>query len=56
MDAIFKEYGGIIIALVTIVALIAIITALTKADSSGVVYQAFSQVLDKLKSMGGLTT
>lgn len=52
MKVIFEEYAPIIITIAASIALIAIVNLLLKADSSGVVYQAFASVLEKLKTMG----
>ena len=52
MKVLFEEYAPIIITIIAVVALIAIIQLLLKADASGVVYQAFAAVMEKLKTLG----
>lgn len=52
MKVLFEEYAPVIITIITVVAVIAIIKLLLQPDASGVVYQAFAAVMEKLKTLG----
>lgn len=45
MKEIFQEYGGILITITAIIAVISVITALIGTDGNGVVGQAFSSLI-----------
>lgn len=45
MKEIFEQYGGAIVTVVAILALVAIASALLTSDSDGVVYKAFSDLI-----------
>jgi len=45
MKEVFEQYGGAIVTVVAILALIAIATALLTHNSNGIVYKAFSDLI-----------
>ncbi len=45
MKEIFQEYGGILITITAVIAVITVITALIGSDGNGVVGQAFSDLI-----------
>ena len=47
MKEIFEQYGGAIITVVAIMALVGVTTALVGSGESSVVYQAMSQLITK---------
>lgn len=50
MKEIFQEYGGILITVVAILALIAVITAVIGSDATGPIGLAFSRLIDNFVS------
>ncbi len=53
MDEIFKQYGSTIITVLAIVAVIGIITLVIGSDTSSIVYQAFSKLIENFYSSAG---
>ena len=47
MKEIFQEYGGILITVVAILAVIVVITAVIGKDENGAIGQAFMQIINK---------
>ena len=45
MKEVFQEYGGIIITIIAILALIAVITAVIGTNESGIIGRAFSELI-----------
>lgn len=50
MKEVFEQYGGAIITVVAILALIAIATSLLTKDSNGIVYKAFANLINNFYS------
>ena len=46
MKEIFQEYGGILITVVSILAVIVVITAVIGKDENGAIGQAFMQIIN----------
>lgn len=53
MKEVFQEYGGVIVTIVAIVALISVITALIGTEESGIVYEAFSNLINNFIQKAG---
>ena len=45
MKEVFQEYGGIIITIIAILALIAVITAVIGTNENGIIGEAFSDLI-----------
>lgn len=45
MKEVFQEYGGIIITIIAILALIAVITAVIGTNENGIIGEAFSELI-----------
>ena len=56
MKEIFQEYGGILITVVAILAVIVVITAVIGKDDNGAIGQAFMQSLNNLVAQANANT
>lgn len=56
MKEVFQEYGGIIITIIAILALIAVVTAVIGTDEEGIIGKAFSDLISKFIEQAGLQT
>ena len=52
MEEIFKQYGGPIITVMVIVAIIAIVTLLLSTGDDGVISNAFKELIGKFQGRG----
>jgi len=55
MKEIFQEYGGILITVTAIVAVVGVITAVIGTDGTGIVGKAFSGLIQNFIDQAGLT-
>ena len=46
MKEVFQEYGGIIITIIAVLSLIAVVAAVIGSDESGLIGQAFTNLID----------
>lgn len=55
MQKIFEEYGGVIVTVIAVVALIGLVTVLMNSEAGGVLYDAFQNIVqtfvDKSKTL-----
>ena len=56
MKEIFKEYGGILITVVAILAVIVVITAVIGKDENGAIGQAFMQIINNFVAQANANT
>ena len=56
MKAIFQEYGGILITVVAILAVIVVITAVIGKDENGAIGQAFMQIINNFVAQANANT
>ena len=56
MKELFEQYGGVIITLVAITALVLVVKAIIGTGAGSPVYDAFNSVVNGLKTVGGITT
>ena len=55
MKEVFQEYGGIIITIIAILALIAVITAIIGNDEGSIVGEAFQNVIENFLDEAGVS-
>ncbi len=55
MKEIFQEYGGVIVTIISIVALIGVITAVIGGDENGLIGQAFSELITDFVDKAGVS-
>lgn len=53
MKEIFEQYGGAILTVVAVLALVSIITTLLQTGENGVVYKALSDLVNNFASAAG---
>ena len=56
MKEIFQEYGGILITVVAILAVIVLITAVIGKDENGAIGQAFMQIINNFVAQANANT
>ena len=56
MKEIFQEYGGILITVVAILAVIVVITAVIGKDENGAIGQAFMQIINNFVAQANANT
>ena len=56
MKEIFQEYGGILITVVEILAVIVVITAVIGKDENGAIGQAFMQIINNFVAQANANT
>ena len=56
MKEIFQEYGGILITVVAILAVIVVITAVIGKDENGAIGQAFMQIINYFVAQANANT
>ena len=56
MKEIFQEYGGILITVVAILAVIVVITAVIGKDENGAIGQAFMQIINNFVARANANT
>ena len=56
MKEIFQEYGGILITVVVILAVIVVITAVIGKDENGAIGQAFMQIINNFVAQANANT
>ena len=56
MKEIFQEYGGILITVVAILAVIVVITAVIGKDENGAIGQAFMQIINNFVAKANANT
>ena len=56
MKEIFQEYGGILITVVAILAVIVVITAVIGKDENGAIGQAFMQIINNFDAQANANT
>ena len=56
MKEIFQEYGGILITVVAILAVIVVITAVIGKDENGAIGQAFMQMINNFVAQANANT
>ena len=56
MKEIFQEYGGILITIVAILAVIVVITAVIGKDENGAIGQAFMQIINNFVAQANANT
>ena len=56
MKEIFQEYGGIVITVVAILAVIVVITAVIGKDENGAIGQAFMQIINNFVAQANANT
>lgn len=56
MKEIFQEYGGVLITVVAILAVILVITAVVGSDATGPIGKAFSGLVDNFISQANANT
>ena len=56
MKEIFREYGGILITVVAILAVIVVITAVIGKDENGAIGQAFMQIINNFVAQANANT
>ena len=56
MKEIFQEYGGILITVVAILAVIIVITAVIGKDENGAIGQAFMQIINNFVAQANANT
>ncbi len=55
MKEIFQEYGGVIVTIISIVALIGVITAVIGGDENGLIGQALSELITDFVDKAGVS-
>ena len=53
MQKIFEEYGGVIVTVLAIIALIGVVALMFAGDGSGWMEEAFEQIIDKFLTGAG---
>ena len=55
MKEIFEQYGGAILTVVAVLALVSIVTALLQTGENGVVYNALTKLVNDFASNAGIS-
>lgn len=55
MKEVFQEYGGVIVTIVSILALISVITAVIGTGEDGIIGSAFSALIESFVNQSGLS-
>ena len=55
MKEVFQEYGGVIVTIIAIVALIGVISAVIGTNEEGIIGSAFAELIDTFFSQAGVS-